>query len=82
MVKILARGCYTIVDESYEYNGKLFYHYTNINALMNIINDGKFRNTNIHYLNDKKEFDHYFELVDEIMSQPKHRKHRWSKILP
>lgn len=49
----------------------LLYHYTSQNALLGIIENGVIWASNIHYLNDSKEFVHAFDEIETLINQRK-----------
>ena len=47
--------------------GEIWYHYTDINGLYGILNEGKFYATDYRFLNDKSEITYTFDLLREIL---------------
>lgn len=55
-------------------NNQIFHHYTNVDALINIMTEQKLRFTDCMFLNDKEEYNYIFTVVDKCFKDNKELK--------
>ena len=55
-------------------NNQIFHHYTNVNALINIVSNQTLHFTDCMFLNDKEEYNYIFKVIDKCFPNNKELK--------